>query len=824
MNRLQIIPMLLAALALVGRVQAVTIMVDAEALKNAEGQAMTATGLVILVASTNDATFGGPTEDTFVTGDDIEIARWDLSAFASNGVLSEVTAALPFTGGWDTGDPLQLYWFPTLTTGSIKPGPGAAYGQYRHETGLDGSEPWVTPGEADVRSLRFYTADAAFLNDGGASPSAAGIANLSTPGEPGPQLTVTPASHDFGTLGVGFIASTSFEVINTGAQILIGSASVGAPFAVDSGSPFNLGAGQTGLVVIAFSPLAEGPFLDTLVFTSNAGVSSNAVSGAAVAAPVANFTAFPTSGDAPLAVAFSNQTTGTVTSYFWDFGDNESSNESNPNHLYAAPGSYAVSLTAFGPGGTNTQTRFNHITVTQPPLPDTEPPSLVIVSPTDFQTFANPVINVTGTATDESGVQGVTVNAQAAVLNGSNWSRAFTLSPGTNTITVVATDNSPNHNARTQGVHAILLTAPLQDTNAPVVTITSPSNLVVTTGRFLQVAGTATDNAAVASVIVTNSRGGAVAANLNGAHWTADSVMLLLGTNHLVATATDLSTNRASAMVTVVRIHTNYVNTTLCTKTVQLVSSARPNSDTLAVNLMFNGTGIAFDPRKDTVELLFGDYEATLSSNKLVGLKYKGKLTDGNTLTFVSINFSDRSLSWKAGGFTLAKDEPFLVAAALGTNDLGPDAITFPLPADPVGKFTWAYGKQLPEFDLFMLESAKIDATRFQLTGKVNVGARPSALTSPVCIGIGPFDETLATNGWTKGAGNVYTYTRPSGYDGKVAKMTVNLDLGTWTVQGAGANLSFLQDNPTTDVRLEIGEFAASYPATFSKNKKAYVY
>lgn len=824
MSRIRIIPLVVAALALAVRAQGATIMVDAEVLKNANGAAMPATGLVILVASTTDATFGGPTEDTFVTGDDTEIARWDLSAFASNGVLSEVTAALPFAGGWNTGDPLQLYWFPTLTIGSIKPGPGVAYGQYRHETGLDGSEPWVTPGEADVRSLRFYTADAAFLNDGGSNPSSAGIANLSTPGETGPQLTVAPASHDFGTLGVGFTASTSFEVINTGAQILIGSASVSAPFAVEGGSPFNLGAGQTGLVVVAFSPTAEGVFNGAVIFSSNAGVSSNAVGGAAVAAPVATFAASPTVGDAPLAVAFSNRTTGTVTSYFWDFGDNASSNESNPNHLYAAPGSYSVSLTAFGPGGTNTQTKLNHITVTQPPSPDTTPPSLVIVSPEDFQAFASANINVNGTASDESGVQSVTVNAQAAVLNGSNWSRAFSLSPGTNTITVVATDNSPNHNARTQNIHAILLTAPPQDTNAPVVTITSPSNLLVTTGRFLQVAGTATDNSAVASVVVTNSRGGEVAANLNGANWSADGVMLLLGTNHLFATATDLSTNRASAMVTVVRIHTNYVNTTLCTKTVQYVSSARPNSDTLAVNLLFNDTGIAFDPGKDTVELLFGDYEATLSSNKLVGLKYKGKLIGGNTLTFVSINFSDRLLSWKAGGFTLAKDEPFLVAAALGANDLGPDAITFPLPADPVGKFTWAYGKRLPKFDLFLLESAKITATSFQLTGKVSIVALPSALTSPVCVGIGPFDETLAANGWTKGAGNVYTYTRPDGYAGKVAKMTVNLDLGTWTVQGAGANLSFLQGNPITDVRLEIGDFAASYPATFRKNKNAYAY
>ena len=84
---------------------------------------------------------------------------------------------------------------------------------------------------------------------------------------------------------------------------------------------------------------------------------------ATAAAPVASFTASPTSGTVPLAVSFANNSTGNVTSYSWSFGDGSSSTVQNPTHTYYTPGTYPVSLTATGPGGTNTQTQAGYITV-----------------------------------------------------------------------------------------------------------------------------------------------------------------------------------------------------------------------------------------------------------------------------------------------------------------------------------------------------------------------------------------------------------------------------------------------------------------------------
>jgi len=81
----------------------------------------------------------------------------------------------------------------------------------------------------------------------------------------------------------------------------------------------------------------------------------------------ANFSAMPTSGDRPLAVTFTNQSTGDFTTSLWDFGDGVTSTLPSPAHTYTAAGVYTVSLTVSGPGGTDTLTRTNYIRVNEPP-------------------------------------------------------------------------------------------------------------------------------------------------------------------------------------------------------------------------------------------------------------------------------------------------------------------------------------------------------------------------------------------------------------------------------------------------------------------------
>ena len=80
-------------------------------------------------------------------------------------------------------------------------------------------------------------------------------------------------------------------------------------------------------------------------------------------APLAQFTGSPVSGTFPLTVAFSSTSSGSITSYAWDFGDGTTSTVASPSKVYAAAGVYTVKLTVTGPGGSNTQTRSNYITV-----------------------------------------------------------------------------------------------------------------------------------------------------------------------------------------------------------------------------------------------------------------------------------------------------------------------------------------------------------------------------------------------------------------------------------------------------------------------------
>ena len=77
----------------------------------------------------------------------------------------------------------------------------------------------------------------------------------------------------------------------------------------------------------------------------------------------AEFKASRTSGPPPLIVNFTDQSTGEITLWSWDFGDGSTSTVQNPTHTYEEPGSYTVSLTVSGTGGSDTKTKADHISV-----------------------------------------------------------------------------------------------------------------------------------------------------------------------------------------------------------------------------------------------------------------------------------------------------------------------------------------------------------------------------------------------------------------------------------------------------------------------------
>ena len=532
----------------------------------------------------------------------------------------------------------------------------------------------------------------------------------------------------------------------------------------------------------------------------------------AYALPGASFTASPTNGVRPLAVSFVNTSTGTVSSVAWTFGDGGSSTNINPSHIYTNIGIYDVTLTVSGVAGGSTNARTAFITV----IDDILPPFLRINSPTNSQVFSNATVSVTGTATDDSGIKNVKVNGTAATLIGTNWTRSVTLLEGTNTLTVTATDNSAGANAATQTVDAIFVPnpAPPPDTNAPTIHITVPTNLFQSTSRFINVLGNAGDDTGVTSVLVTNNRtASTTTASLVGTNWTALNVLLRLGTNQITATASD-GTNTASAAVLVVRTSTNYVDTTLRTTKVSLTLGATTNEDSIAVSGVFNDTFFLFDPTNDIVEVMFGDYEALITSNSLSNLKYKAKASPTNTLTSLQFTLKKRSFSFAATGFTLTNGSPFEIAIGLGTNDLGPDSIGIAASANGIGTYKWAYGKNPSVIDQFFLAKSKLTLDSFSLSGTVAILVQTDPRNESVLLGIAAFEENLpTTNGWVKGTGNVYEYKIPDGHNGVVQSMTIDYDKGVWKAVGTGADLSTLTTNAPVEFRLEIGNFGAAYPA-----------
>jgi PKD repeat protein len=82
---------------------------------------------------------------------------------------------------------------------------------------------------------------------------------------------------------------------------------------------------------------------------------------------VAGFTASPTNGVPPLTVNFTDASTPNFTNRLWDFGDGSTDTGTNPVHTYYSSGSYNVSLTIWGPLGSNTLTRAGFILASLPP-------------------------------------------------------------------------------------------------------------------------------------------------------------------------------------------------------------------------------------------------------------------------------------------------------------------------------------------------------------------------------------------------------------------------------------------------------------------------
>lgn len=113
-----------------------------------------------------------------------------------------------------------------------------------------------------------------------------------------------------------------------------------------------------------------GTYTVTLTYTTSDGCSGTFNYPNAVQAgqkPTANFSAIPTNTCASIPVAFTDNTTGNVTSWYWSFGDGVTDTARNPNHFYNDTGYFTIRLIASNNGCSDTIVKPDLIYI-KPPI------------------------------------------------------------------------------------------------------------------------------------------------------------------------------------------------------------------------------------------------------------------------------------------------------------------------------------------------------------------------------------------------------------------------------------------------------------------------
>ena len=181
---------------------------------------------------------------------------------------------------------------------------------------------------------------------------------------------------------------------------------------------------RAGLYTVILTASNEGG--SSSVIKSNYIYVSNSVN-----IPVAAFSASSTSGNAPLNVSFTDNSTGSPASWKWYFGDGTNSTDQNPVHTYSKAGKYSVTLSASNAAGSSSVTKSSYIVVSNGV---NTPVAAFSASPTS----GNAPLNVS--FTDSS--------------TGSPTSWKWYFGDGTN-----STDQNPVHTYSKAGIYSVTLSA-----------------------------------------------------------------------------------------------------------------------------------------------------------------------------------------------------------------------------------------------------------------------------------------------------------------------------------------------------------------------------
>ena len=208
------------------------------------------------------------------------------------------------------------------------------------------------------------------LQDNGGAPACMGTFRCGNPGDKTmvrstPVIANIDTIHNlspiYGDLPEVIVAATDGKLYAL--SFVGGGAGTNLPW-----SPVNISAGIPIYSSPAVADINHTPDLEILIGSTNGNLYLVSALVNPALAPAAKFTASPLSGNPPLAISFTDQSTNSPFSWSWDFGDGNTSTDQNSNHIYNVPGTYNVSLTATNPQGPNSITKNNYITVNPVPV------------------------------------------------------------------------------------------------------------------------------------------------------------------------------------------------------------------------------------------------------------------------------------------------------------------------------------------------------------------------------------------------------------------------------------------------------------------------
>ncbi len=159
-----------------------------------------------------------------------------------------------------------------------------------------------------------------------------------------PEMILSDTCAYFSLTPLGDTTNRTVTIYNDGCQPLVISSmtSTSNQFKIYQ-SNATIPVGDSLVLSIDFIPTSVSNFQASIFIVSNDTNRTICLNGQSGAMPIADFS-FSDENICIGEVSFNNSNSQYFNTLFWDFGDGITSNQSNPNHIFAAPGTYRVSL------------------------------------------------------------------------------------------------------------------------------------------------------------------------------------------------------------------------------------------------------------------------------------------------------------------------------------------------------------------------------------------------------------------------------------------------------------------------------------------------